>query len=602
MLAGNWALRMNKVLIAVAGAVLVWTTGCEPADPQQRVNAGAEALAAGDISRGVLLLERAAQDLPRDSRAQNLYGQALYLFGKPAEAAKAFWQAIETNPNDPAPHYNLGLAAYVERDYPTAAEQIEASVALDPRNVPAWLFLGATYLHLNSLDAAYRATRTALEVAPRNFDALNNLAVISYRRGRPRDAEAWLTQIVQLAPDYAPACLNLARLYEMDLNDKPRALEFYRCYARIAPESPHRFAVTGATRRLELDLNLASPAVPGAPAAAVAINGVAALKTPPIPPTTNLPAAASAASTAVPPDLQAAALRIQIDQLAGAHRNREAAELALQLAEVYRLQNDANRIGDAYTRAVELDPLNAVAHYRLGDYLQQQGQKAAALQSYQEAARLQPQMVDPVRRIAVLAEELGQGAIAAAAYRRVIELAPDERPAYLRLGEIQERQLKQRASAEQIYHAFLRKFPSAPEANQVRARLGLKTAATGGATKPEGKKPQTAKPPAEKPAATPVPAASAPPAPPPKPLDVAASYKNALALLLQGDHDRARPELEALVQAAPNHAQSQLALAQVYSMRADTKEKARAYYIRFLQLRPDDPKAPEVRRWLEATR
>jgi len=37
-------------------------------------------------------------------------------------------------------------------------------------------------------------------------------------------------------------------------------------------------------------------------------------------------------------------------------------------------------------------------------------------------------------------------------------------------------------------------------------------------------------------------------------------------------------------------------------MRAESKEQARAHYIRFLQLRPEDPIAPEVRRWLEATR
>jgi tetratricopeptide (TPR) repeat protein len=251
---------------------------------------------------------------------------------------------------------------------------------------------------------------------------------------------------------------------------------------------------------------------------------------------------------------------------------------------------------------VELDPLNPAAHYRLGDYLQQQGQKAVALQSYQEAARLQPQMVDAARRIAGLAEELGQAAVAAAARQRIIELAPDDRPSYLRLAEIQENQLQQRANAQQTYHAFLRKFPHAPEANQVRARLGLKAATV---AKPEAKKPAAAKRPAEKPAATPAPATTPPPAPPPpppKPLDAAAAYKEALKLLHQGDFERARPDLEAVVRASPSHAQAHLALAQVYSMRAETKEKARAHYIRFLQLRPDDPKSPEVRRWLEATR
>jgi tetratricopeptide (TPR) repeat protein len=253
---------------------------------------------------------------------------------------------------------------------------------------------------------------------------------------------------------------------------------------------------------------------------------------------------------------------------------------------------------------VELDPLSPIAHFRLGEFLQEQGRKSAALQSFQEAVRLQPDFLAALRRSGALADELNQPAIAAPAYKRIIEVAPDERSAYLRLAEINEKHLKQRAAAEQLYQTFLNKFPTAPEVNLVRIRLGAKPAA---APRPAAPKAAQAKaaPARAEPAmagAEPAPKPATPARPVEPYVDPATRYKNALGLLLSGNLDAAAPQFEILVRQDPNHANAHLSLGQIYSMKAETMPKARAHYTRFLQLRPDDPKAPEVRRWLERTR
>jgi len=597
---------MKKVLALIV-AVASLPGGCGPLDPQSQVNAGAEALALGgttNLVRAVYLLEQAARGMPNDARCQNLYGQALYEFGKPKEAAEAFQKAVASDKNNPAFRYNLGLAAYAQRDFATSLEQFQGCTALDPRNVSAWLFLGATYLHLNKFDEAYRATSNARELAPDNPDALANLAVIACRRGRARDAETWLNNALRAAPNNPQVVLNLARLYEIELKDKRRALEFYRRYTALAPDSLLRFTVLRSTRQLELDLNLPPSPLPtsvATPAAAANAQPVAA---PPL----VVAKTRTAAPTASPAsDQQPAALDALIAQLKAAGRNRDAAEVALSLADHYQQQRDTNRASAAYAQAVELDPLNSLTHFRLGELFLQQGQKAQALQSFQEAVRLKPDFIAALRRAAPLAVELSQPAVAVTAYKRIVELDPSDSNALFHLGDLQERYLKNRSVAERTYQTFLKKFPTAADTGVVRSRVGKLSAASRESTKPTAKPPPKRTTRTEEPAPMklPLPATPPVPQPPPPPVDRRTPlerYQDAFVLLQRGAYAEAAPQFEALLRVDPSFAKAHLALGQIYSQQVATKVKAKQHYTRFIQLRPDDPKAPEVRRWLNENR
>ncbi|MBI5687793.1 MAG: tetratricopeptide repeat protein [Verrucomicrobia bacterium] len=587
---------MLALLVAVAVSLVA---GCGPLDPQSQVNAGAEALARGgttNLVRAVYLLEQAARDLPGDARCQNLYGMALYDFGKPKEAAEAFQKAVACDRNNPAFRYNLGLAAYAQRDLATALEQFQSCTALDPRNVPAWLFLGATYLNLNKLDEAFRATRNAYDMDKNSAEALSNLAVISCRRGRPRDAETWLNEALRVAPNNPQVALNMARLYELELKDKRRALEFYRRYSALAPDSQLRFTVLRSTRQLELDLNLPPSPLPAA------TNAQPVVAAAPIIVNTSTPTP----TVTMTSELQPAALDALIAQLKAAGRNRDAAEVSLSLADHYQQQHDTHSASAAYAQAVELDPLNSLTHFRLGELFLQQGQKAPALQSFQEAVRLKPDFVAALRRAAPLAAEIGLPAVAVAAYKRIVELDPNDARALFHLGDLQDRYLKNRTVADQTYQTFLKRFPTAPDAATVRSRLSRSSAASREIAKPVVKPSPKLITRTEEPAPMKLPLPTAHPAPPPAPPPDRRTpqerYQDAFLLLQRGAYAEAGPQFEALLRVDPNFAKAHLALGQIYSQRAETKTKARQHYIQFLQLRPDDPKAPEVRRWLNETR
>lgn len=607
MLAGRRAGSMKKVLVLLMAAVASLLASCEPLDPESQIHAGAEALARGgstNLVRAVRLLEQAARSLPNNARCQNLHGQALFEFGDPKGAAVAFQKAVACDKNNPAFRYNLGLAAYVQRDFATALEQFQSCAALDPRNVPAWLFLGATYLQLNRLDEAYRATSNARELEPNNPDALSNLAVIACRRGRPRDAETWLNDALRAAPNNPQVALNLARLYEIELKDKRRALEFYRRYTALAPDSQFRFAVLRSTRQLELDLNL-PPSPQPTPVAPVAVaTNVQPLAIPTaISTNTGTPVSAAALTS----NQQPAALDTLISQLKAAGRNRDAAEVALSLADHYQQQHDTNRAGAAYVQAAELDPMNSLTHFRLGELFLSQGQKAQALQSFQESVRLKPDFVAALRCAAPLAVDLGQPAVAVAAYKRIVELDPSDANALFHLGDLQERYLKNRAVAEQTYQTFLKKFPTAADASVVRSRVNKLSVTSRESTRHVAKPaPKTIVRTEEPPPTKPPPPVTPPvPAPTPPPVDRRTPlerYQDAFALLQRGAYAEAAPQFEALLQKDPGFSKAHLALGQIYSQQVATKDKARQHYTRFLQMRPDDPKASEVRRWLNENR
>ncbi|MBM3892154.1 MAG: tetratricopeptide repeat protein, partial [Verrucomicrobia bacterium] len=165
-----------------------------------------------------------------------------------------------------------------------------------------------------------------------------------------------------------------------------------------------------------------------------------------------------------------------------------------------------------------------------------------------------------------------------------------------------ERALKNRTAAEQCYQLFLKKFPNAAEAKVVRTRLSAKPAPTREAAKPAAARAAAQKKAAASAGPPPVSAQPTPPPPPPDTRAAAEIYRAGNALLQRGSYAEAEPEFLAVLRKDPNHAQAHLALGRIYSQRVETQDKARAHYTKFLQLAPDDPKAPAVRGWLSVVR
>jgi tetratricopeptide (TPR) repeat protein len=72
---------------------------------------------------------------------------------------------------------------------------------------------GRLYLELGRYDDAIRHFRRAKESTPRFYEAASNIGVAQRRAGDLEASEATLTLLIEEAPEYAPAHLNLAEVY-----------------------------------------------------------------------------------------------------------------------------------------------------------------------------------------------------------------------------------------------------------------------------------------------------------------------------------------------------------------------------------------------------
>jgi tetratricopeptide (TPR) repeat protein len=128
---------------------------------------------------------------------------------------------------------------------------------------------------LKLADAEYRASRVdprsgelaeaernfgeVLRANPQNAEALNGLGLICAQRNRARDAVQYFNAALRSQTNYAPALFNLAVLSQTDFNNKPAALDAYRRYVAIAPDTADAIAARAQIQFLQQELGYNAP-------------------------------------------------------------------------------------------------------------------------------------------------------------------------------------------------------------------------------------------------------------------------------------------------------------------------------------------------------
>jgi tetratricopeptide (TPR) repeat protein len=155
---------------------------------------------------------------------------------QPDKAAQAFGQAVAVNPEHAGAHFGLGNALMQKQQYDKAQAEFETVARLAPDNVlaqigisqaqssgghykeaiatllraqekapkqyPLALNLGTLYQHTGQVAAAYKAYEQAIQLAPDQPLAYNNLAwMAAERKERLDEALRWATKATTLAPN-----------------------------------------------------------------------------------------------------------------------------------------------------------------------------------------------------------------------------------------------------------------------------------------------------------------------------------------------------------------------------------------------------------------
>jgi tetratricopeptide (TPR) repeat protein len=107
--------------------------------------------------------------------------------------------------------------------------------------------LSATYLSLGRPDAAAAEARAALQVDPRNADAMVNLSLAQSAAGQPSDAQGSLRRALEIDPRNAAAHYNLARHLEA-AGELSSAIAHYNQFMQFAAAEQTGFAADVRTR------------------------------------------------------------------------------------------------------------------------------------------------------------------------------------------------------------------------------------------------------------------------------------------------------------------------------------------------------------------
>ena len=195
-------------------------------DAKKRRHEAHEALAVGPCRRFIAMTRsltiamvlalscigpsHAAQaDLPaRNKAAAQAMGEGRY------DAAAAIYREIlQAMPDEPGILMNLGMALAMGGHEADAVQPLLRAVSLNPKLIPAQMFLGSSYLALDRAAEAVAPLERVVAAQPSDIESRRLLAQAYSRTGRMADGVAQLRRITELAPAVPAAWHALGHAY-----------------------------------------------------------------------------------------------------------------------------------------------------------------------------------------------------------------------------------------------------------------------------------------------------------------------------------------------------------------------------------------------------
>src|SRR5581483_3085358 len=166
---------------------------------------------------GLLLL--GCPDKGPDPKAQAegnyLAGQAAFLKGNFTEAHEKFAEVRKLNPSDPRLPAAEGEVYLAEVKLDQALMAFQEASQLDPKRATTWSRIGYIHQLKGNREDAKKALAKALELNPRDFNALESRAEIELKEGSLMDAVGDFLKASEAAPDLNRAQLVMRAVEEL---------------------------------------------------------------------------------------------------------------------------------------------------------------------------------------------------------------------------------------------------------------------------------------------------------------------------------------------------------------------------------------------------
>src|ERR1017187_287381 len=109
--------------------------------------------------------------------------------------------------------YDCALFYVSRKDFPQAISYLNETLNRFPTDLKAHNLLGIALTGSGDIDSADREFRKALEINPRFYPALKNLATNELALKRTMDAKVHFEQVLKLAPEDEVAHIMLAEIF-----------------------------------------------------------------------------------------------------------------------------------------------------------------------------------------------------------------------------------------------------------------------------------------------------------------------------------------------------------------------------------------------------
>jgi tetratricopeptide (TPR) repeat protein len=228
--------------LCLAGLVLsVGVVGCGPFGSDALLD-GKRLLDRGQPVVAARKFQEATALLPTNALAWGYLGLAYHQGGAVSNAVAAYTRALALSPELGEVRFNLGCLWLEQGQWGRAREQFGAVAVLQPANAAAWQRLGEAQSRLGQSRDAVAALQESVRLDSRRADAWNWLGVAQWQQGRPSDAVVSFETALKLRANHGPALLNLAIVHHTKLNQPEKAIERYGQYLAFWPgasNAPH---------------------------------------------------------------------------------------------------------------------------------------------------------------------------------------------------------------------------------------------------------------------------------------------------------------------------------------------------------------------------
>ena len=180
-----------------------------------RMQMGVTYLEQRNLPAAMRELTKAKELDPENPEIDMMLGLAYQKRGDLEKAEEYLRMAVRKRPDYAEGHNNLGNLLSLQGKSDEAIREYEKAIAIVTYSTPEYAYynMGREYVRLNDLPKAEAMYKRAIALRPSFGEAYEALALTQSEKGEWKEAAGTLERLVNVAPSYAPAWMELGRLY-----------------------------------------------------------------------------------------------------------------------------------------------------------------------------------------------------------------------------------------------------------------------------------------------------------------------------------------------------------------------------------------------------